>query len=39
MTGWTIAALTHRGRVRPANGDAIAIGTRVLTGDMTRPSS
>lgn len=37
MTGWTIAAFTHRGRVRPANEDAIAIGTRVLTGDMDMP--
>lgn len=37
MTGWTIAAFTHRGRVRPANEDAIAIGTNVLTGDMDAP--
>jgi serine/threonine protein phosphatase PrpC len=37
MTGWTIAAFTHRGRVRPANKDAIAIGTRTLTGDMDTP--
>jgi protein phosphatase len=37
MTGWTIAAFTHRGRVRPANEDAISIGTRVLTGDMNTP--
>jgi protein phosphatase len=37
MTGWTIAAFTHRGRVRPANEDAISIGTRVLTGDMSTP--
>ena len=37
MTGWTIAAFTHRGRVRPANEDAIAIDTRVLTGDMNTP--
>ncbi|WP_425907493.1 PP2C family protein-serine/threonine phosphatase [Nitrobacter sp. TKz-YC02] len=37
MTGWTIAAFTHRGRVRPANEDAIAIGPRVLTGNMNTP--
>ena len=39
MTGWTIAAFTHRGRVRPANEDAISIGPRVLTGDMNTPVS
>jgi protein phosphatase len=37
MTGWTIAAFTHRGRVRRANEDAISIGTHVLTGDMNSP--
>jgi protein phosphatase len=37
MIGWAIAAFTHRGRVRPANEDAISIGTRVLTGDMSMP--
>jgi serine/threonine protein phosphatase PrpC len=37
MTGWTIAAFTHRGRVRPANEDAIAVDTRILTGDMSAP--
>ena len=37
MTGWTIATFTHRGRVRPANEDAIAIGTRILTDDMATP--
>lgn len=37
MTGWTIAAFTHRGRVRSANEDAISIGSRVLTGDMKTP--
>lgn len=37
MTHWTIAAFTHRGRVRPANEDAIAVGSRVLTGDMSSP--
>lgn len=35
--GWSIAAFTHRGRVRPANEDAIAVGTDVLTGDMGSP--
>ncbi|SIO67609.1 protein phosphatase [Bradyrhizobium erythrophlei] len=37
MPHWSIAAFTHRGRVRPANEDAIAIDTRVLTGDMSTP--
>ena len=37
MTGWTIAAFTHGGRVRPANEDAISIGTRVLKCDMNTP--
>jgi serine/threonine protein phosphatase PrpC len=37
MTDWTIAAFTHRGRVRAANEDAIAIGANIMTGDMDRP--
>ena len=37
MPGWTIAAFTHRGRVRPDNQDAVAIGNRILTGDMDAP--
>jgi serine/threonine protein phosphatase PrpC len=37
MPSWIIAAFTHRGRVRPANEDAIAIDTRVLTGEMSTP--
>jgi protein phosphatase len=37
MTGWTIAAFTHRGHVRPANEDGIAVSSRVLTGDMNTP--
>jgi protein phosphatase len=37
MAGWAIAAFTHRGRVRPANEDGIAVGARVLTGDMSAP--
>ncbi len=37
MVGWTIAAFTHRGRVRPANEDAIAISSQILTGDMDAP--
>lgn len=32
-----IAAFTHRGRVRTFNEDAIAIGQRVLAGDMDQP--
>lgn len=35
--GLNIAAFTHRGRVRPANEDAIAIGADILTGDMNAP--
>lgn len=37
MPSWTIAAFTHRGRVRPNNEDAIAIDDRVLIGDMDAP--
>jgi serine/threonine protein phosphatase PrpC len=37
MTHWTIAAFTHRGRVRPANEDAVAVDTHILTGDMSTP--
>ena len=37
MPSWTIAAFTHRGRVRPVNEDAIAVHTRILTGNMDEP--
>lgn len=37
MPSWTIAAFTHRGRVRPANEDAIAAHTHILTGNMDEP--
>lgn len=37
MPNWTIAAFTHRGRVRSVNEDAIAVQMRILTGDMTEP--
>lgn len=37
MPSWTIAAFTHRGRVRPNNEDAIAVDNRFLTGDMDVP--
>ncbi|MBX9650573.1 MAG: protein phosphatase 2C domain-containing protein, partial [Xanthobacteraceae bacterium] len=37
MPNWTIAAFTHRGRVRPVNEDAIAVHTRILTGNMDEP--
>lgn len=37
MPTWTIAAFTHRGRVRPHNEDTVGIGNRVLTGDMDSP--
>lgn len=37
MPNWTIATFTHRGRVRPVNEDAIAVHTRILTGNMDKP--
>lgn len=37
MPTWTIAAFTHRGRVRPHNEDTVGIGNRILTGDMDSP--
>jgi PPM family protein phosphatase len=37
MTDWTVAAFTHRGRVRPANEDTVAIDDRIFTGDMAAP--
>jgi serine/threonine protein phosphatase PrpC len=37
MMGFSVAAFTHRGRVRPHNEDATAIGTRILVGDMQAP--
>lgn len=37
MPSWTIAAFTHRGRVRPVNEDAVAVHTRILTGNMDEP--
>ena len=37
MPTWAIAAFTHRGRVRPYNEDAIAIGDHIFTGDMAAP--
>jgi protein phosphatase len=38
MKGLTIAAFTHRGRVRADNEDAIAVDARILTGDMDTPA-
>lgn len=37
MPNWTIAAFTHRGRVRSANEDALAVDTHILTGNMDKP--
>jgi PPM family protein phosphatase len=37
MFVWHAAAFTHRGRVRAANEDGIAINGRVLVGDMLAP--
>lgn len=36
-SGWSIAAFTHRGRVRPENQDTVVIGTHILTGNMDAP--
>lgn len=33
-----VAALTHRGAVRPRNEDAVAVGGELLVGDMDAPS-
>lgn len=35
--GWSIAAFTHRGHVRPGNEDATAVDNRILAGDMDAP--
>jgi PPM family protein phosphatase len=37
MSAWSIAAFTHRGRVRPSNEDTIAVDGRISTGDMSEP--
>lgn len=37
MTNWSIAAFTHRGRVRPVNEDTVAVHKRILAGDMDEP--
>jgi serine/threonine protein phosphatase PrpC len=37
MTNWTIAGFTHRRRVRQGNEDAVAIDSRIFTGDMATP--
>lgn len=37
MTSWIISGFTNRGRVRPHNEDAVAIGDCILTGDMDAP--
>lgn len=37
MPTWTIAAFTHRGRIRPHNEDTVAIGNRILDDDMDAP--
>jgi serine/threonine protein phosphatase PrpC len=37
MVTWSIAAFTHRGRVRPSNEDTIAVDGRILTGNMSEP--
>jgi serine/threonine protein phosphatase PrpC len=38
MHHWTVAAFTHRGRVRAQNEDAVAMGKQILTGDMNAPT-
>jgi protein phosphatase len=37
MKGWSIAAFTHRGRVRGHNEDTAAVDSRILTGNMDAP--
>lgn len=37
MSAWSIAAFTHRGRVRPSNEDTIAVDGRISTGNMSEP--
>jgi protein phosphatase len=37
MHDWTIAAFTHRGRVRTANEDALAVDKHIFTGNMNEP--
>lgn len=37
MPNLTIAAFTHRGRLRPVNEDTVAVHARILTGSMTEP--
>ena len=37
MSGWSIAAFTHRGRVRSDNEDAIAVDGQTFVGDMAAP--
>lgn len=37
MPNWTIAAFTHRGRVRPSNEDTIAVHKCILTGNLSEP--
>ena len=42
MTSWTIAAFTHRGRVRPDNEDAIATrhdGSSLSDKQMSQPDA
>ncbi len=39
MLVWHAAAFTHRGRVRAANEDGVAIEDRILTEDMAAPST
>jgi hypothetical protein len=37
MPNWSVAAITHSGRVRSQNEDAVAIDNHILTGDMYAP--
>jgi len=39
MLVWHAAAFTHRGRVRAANEDGVAIEDRILTEDMAAPTT
>lgn len=39
MLTWDVVAFTHRGRVRAANEDGVAIEGRILVGDMAAPTT
>jgi hypothetical protein len=38
MPHWSIAAFTHRSRLREHNEDAVAVDAHVMAGDMDAPA-